>query len=278
MPNLLGVPTTSFNGVIGPRRALSFASISLDDVRSVKKHFDVKVNDVILALCAGALRGHLADDGELPDSPLVSGVPVSTRSGSDTAMDNQIAMMQVSLATDIADPAERLRAIFESSQNAKEMTEAIRAREIQSIGETAPPLLLNLAMRGAAATQLLSRLPTVVNTLISNVPGPPFPLYTAGARVTGIFATSVIMEGMGLNITIFSYEDRIDFGLHMDPDLVPDGWGLAERIPLALAELMAAGGLGAPTPVEDPFGQTAGPTKKTAPKTKKPAAKHKTKG
>ena len=124
-------------------------------------------------------------------------------------------------------------------------------------GETAPPVMLDLAFRAAAWTRLLSRVPTVMNTLISNVPGPPFPLYTAGARVTGIFPTSVIMEGMGLNITIFSYEDRIDFGLHMDPDLISDGWSLAERIPAAVAELMTAGGLGAPTPIVDPFGETA---------------------
>ena len=259
LPSLTDVPRTSINGVIGPRRALAFASVSLADVRAIKQHFDVKVNDVILALCSSALRGYLADNDELPDKPLMTGVPVSTRTGDDTAMDNQIAAMQVSLATHVADPAKRLRAIHQSSQSAKEMTEAVRVRQIQSIGETAPPVMLDLAVRVAAWTRLLSRMPTVMNTLISNVPGPPFPLYTAGARVTGIFPTSVIMEGMGLNITIFSYEDRIDFGLHMDPDLISDGWSLAERIPAAVVELMAAGGLGAPTPVVDPFGAKAAP-------------------
>jgi WS/DGAT/MGAT family acyltransferase len=248
------VPRTSFNRVVGPRRTLAFSSVSLADVRRIKEHAGVTVNDVVLALCSTALRGYLAARGELPDAALVTGVPVSTRAEGDTAMDNQVATMQVSLATDVADPVERLAAIHESSRAAKAMTEAVRAHPIGSLGETAPPLVLGLAVRAAASTNLLGRLPTIVNTLVSNVPGPPFPLYTAGARVTGIFPTSVIMEGMGLNITVFSYEDRMDFGLHMDPELVDDGWGVAERIPGALAELLEAMDLGDPTPVRDPFG------------------------
>ena len=254
MPSVVNVPRTSFNGQIGPGRAFAFASISLDDVKALKTELEVKVNDVVLALCGTAIRDYLIDRGELPDKPLVSGVPVSTRADGDTAMDNQIATMFVSLATDIEDPIERLEATYRSSQASKEMTDAVRAKSIQSIGETAPPLLLNLATRAAYDLELLSRVPASVNTLISNVPGPPIPLYTCGARVTGIFSTSVILEGMGLNITLLSYMDRIDFGLHVDPELVSDPWQIAEAIPLALAELLKAAGLGDPTQVEDAFG------------------------
>ena len=103
----------------------------------------------------------------------------------------------------------------------------------------------------------MSRAPTVLNTLVSNVPGPPFPLYIAGARVTGVYSTSVIMETMGLNITLFSYLGRIDIGLHVDPDLVPDPWRIAQEFPGALAALMASAGLGELTPVEDPLGNPA---------------------
>jgi diacylglycerol O-acyltransferase len=257
VPSVVNVPRTSFNGQIGPGRAFSFASVSLDDVKALKVKYDVKVNDVVLSLCGTAIRDYLIDRGELPEKPLVSGVPVSTRADGDTAMDNQIATMFVSLATDIEDPVERLQATYRSSQASKEMTEAVRAKSIQSIGETAPPLLLNLATRAAYDLEILSRIPASVNTLISNVPGPPIPLYTCGARVTGIFSTSVILEGMGLNITLLSYVDRIDFGLHVDPELVPDPWLIADGIPAALAELMKAAGLGDPTPVEDAFGFTA---------------------
>jgi hypothetical protein len=117
--------------------------------------------------------------------------------------------------------------------------------------------VLNTTIGVLARTGLTSRSPTIMNTLVSNVPGPPFPLYTGGARVAGIFSTSIITETMGLNITVFSYMDRVDFGLHVDPDLVPDPWRIAGAIPEALAELMAAAGLGEPTPVEDPLGNAA---------------------
>jgi hypothetical protein len=114
--------------------------------------------------------------------------------------------------------------------------------------------VLNTTVTALVRSGLMSRAPTIMNTLVSNVPGPPFPLYIAGARVTGIFSTSIIMETMGLNVTLFSYLDRIDFGLSVDPDLVPDPWAVARGFPRALSELLEAGGLGGLTPVEDPLG------------------------
>ncbi len=215
----------------------------------------------MLALAAGTLRRYLEGLGELPDEPLVSGVPVSTRADGDTAMDNKVATIFVSLATDVADPVARLQAINESSMSAKEMGEAVRARQIQSIGELASPLILGTAIRAVYGAQLIARSPMRINTLVSNIPGPPIPLYTCGARVTGIYSSSVILEGMGVNITVLSYIDRIDFGVHVDPDLVPDPWEIADGIPDALAELLEASGLGAPTAVEDPFGETASPVR-----------------
>ena len=127
------------------------------------------------------------------------------------------------------------------------------------LSEVASPLILSTALRTVYATKLMARLPAKVNTIVSNVPGPPVPLYVCGARVTGIFPCSVILDGMGINTTVISYRDRIDFGFHVDPDLVPDPWAVAERIPEALAELRAASGLGPPTPVEDPFGEKVVP-------------------
>jgi diacylglycerol O-acyltransferase len=113
-------------------------------------------------------------------------------------------------------------------------------------------------MQAFAATGVMSMMPTMMNTLISNVPGPPFPLYTGGAKVTGIFSTSVILETMGLNITLFSYMDRIDFGLVVDPELVTDPWEIADGFHGALGALMEAAGLGEPTVVEDPLGNDSG--------------------
>ncbi len=248
------VPTTFFNGTVGPKRRLAFCSVAMDDVKAIKNHYDVKVNDVVLAVCAGALRQYLEGRDELPDRPLLAGVPVSTRAEGDGSLDNKIANMVVSLATDIEDPGERLRAIHESSQGAKEMTAAVRAHEIPSMGEVVPPALLNVAVQTLAGSGLISMMPTMMNTIISNVPGPPFPLYIGGAQVTGIFSASVIAETMGLNITLFSYMDRLDFGLVVDPDVVPDPWVIADGFHAALTELMASADLGEPSVVEDPFG------------------------
>jgi diacylglycerol O-acyltransferase len=251
--SVLRAPTTSFNAPIGPRRELSFASVALADVRKLKEAHGVKVNDVVLALCGSALRAYLLGRDELPEEPLVSGVPVSTRAEGDMTQNNQISTMFVSLATNVADPVERLMEIHQSSQSAKEMTKALSARQIQSIGEVASPLLLATAVRAVYRGQLMSRSPVRINTVVSNVPGPPMPLYMCGAQITGIFPSSVILEGMGINLTVVSYVDRVDFGIHVDPDLVPNPWAISDGIAGALAELMTASGLGAPSPVVDPF-------------------------
>lgn len=250
---ILRAPVTPFNGPVGPRRELAFASLSMDDVHRLKVEHDVKVNDVVLAVTAGALRRYLEKHDALPDSPLVSSVPVSTRPQGDKALDNQISNMFVSLATDVEDPVERLQAIRRSTRSAKAMRNAIGAREIQSIGEVASPLILGSAIRAVYRTSLMSRIPLRINTVVSNVPGPNIPLYMCGGKVVAIFPSSVILEGMGLNVTVISYLDRVDFGVHVDPDLVPDVWVLANEIPAALADLMLASGLGNPTPVHAPL-------------------------
>ena len=249
------VPRVAWNDKVGPRRVTAFASVSLTDVKRVKERTDVKVNDVVLALCSGAFRLYLDEHDGIPDQTLYTSCPVSTRAPGDTTLDNQISNMFVSLATDIDDPVERVQAIAQSSRNAKGMTEAMQAKQIQSLGETAPPLVLNQAVRAIHATGAMNAMPTVVNTVISNVPGPPFPLYFGGALATGMFPGSLILEAMGLNVTVISYVDRVDFGFAADPELVPDLWDMAEGIPKAMAELLEAADLGEPTHVDDPWGE-----------------------
>jgi diacylglycerol O-acyltransferase len=250
---ILHAPVTPFNGPIGPRRELAFSSVSMHDVHALKEKHDVKVNDVVLALTAGAMRRYLQKHDALPDAPLVTAVPVSTRAKGNDAHDNQISNMFVALATDVEDPVERLLAVKRATQNAKAMRNAIGAREIQSLGEVASPLILGTAIRTIYRTSLMSRIPLRVNTVVSNVPGPNIPLYMCGGKVVAIFPSSVILEGMGLNVTVISYMDRIDFGLHVDPDLLPDVWVLAHEVPGALGELLAASGLPGPTHVEAPL-------------------------
>jgi diacylglycerol O-acyltransferase len=251
---MLRAPKTSFNARIGPMRSLAFKSVSLADVKALRRHFDVKVNDIALALCSGALRTYLQDRGELPSRSLTAGIPVSIRAEDDASLDNQLSYFAVPIATDIADPEARLRAIVRHTAAAKELHKVMRANPVGSIGDTAPPFVVGTLLRLAYEAHVLSYVPGMMNTIVSNVPGPPMTLFIGGARVTGIFSASVLLDQMGLNITLFTFGDRVDFGLHVDPDLVEDPWAIADAIHDALAELMAVAGLGAPTPVEDAFG------------------------
>jgi WS/DGAT/MGAT family acyltransferase len=243
----LSVPKLSFNAEIGPRRAVAWTTVPLSDIRAVKKHFDVKVNDVVLELCASAVRRYLIAQGELPAQPLVVSVPVSTRSAGDKELGNQVASMMIGWATDIEDPIERLVKIAENTAHAKEMTEAMRAREIQAMGDTLSPAVLNLAYRMISAASAAMPLPA--NTVVSNVPGAPIPLYLAGGRLEAAYPISIILPGMGLNVTVLSYVDRVDFGFTVDPDLVPDPWYLSGGVPIALEELKEAIGIDRATPL-----------------------------
>ena len=252
-PMPMGVPGPCFNGPIGAHRAGSFVSVALDDIRALKDHLGVTVNDAVLAVLAGALRSHMLRHGDMPRGPLVAGIPVSTRIAGDTEEGNKMAIMSVSLATDIEDPIERLRVIHHSSRSAKELTQAVRARAIKSVGEVAPPFLLGLATHAAWAADIGRHAPVVQNVLVSNVRGPPEPLYICGCKVSGLYAASVLVANQGLNITVLSYTDRIDFGVTADADLLSDPWDVSDAIPEALAELMDAAGLGKPSEVYDPF-------------------------
>jgi diacylglycerol O-acyltransferase len=243
----LAVPKLSFNSDIGPRRALAWTTVPLSDIRAIKKHFDVKVNDVVLELCASAVRRYLIAQGELPAQPLVVSVPVSTRAVDDKQMGNQVASMLIGWATDVADPVARLKKIGENTAHAKEMTAALRARDIQAMGDTVAPAVLNLAYRMLSATS--AAMPLAANATVSNVPGPPIPLYLAGGRIEATYPVSIILPGMGLNVTVVSYLDRVDFGFTVDPDLVPDPWYLSLGIPLALEELKEAIGIDHATPL-----------------------------
>ena len=180
---------------------------------------------------------------------------MSTRLADDTEQSNKVATMSASLATDIDDPIERMprhppqHAVGQGAHRS-----GAGPTRSQSVGEVAPPLLINLASRAAWAANVAGRvIPPVQNVVVSNIPGPPIPLYSCGAKMTGIYAASMLLLMGGLNITMMSYVDRIDFGLTSDPDLVDDPWEIADGLPEALTELMDAAGLGKPREVRDPF-------------------------
>jgi WS/DGAT/MGAT family acyltransferase len=258
MPAMLRAPKTSFNASIGPRRSMAFASVSIADAKALRRHYDVKLNDIALALCTGALRAYLTEREDLPARALSVGIPVSTRADGDSSLGNQLSYLAVPLPTNVAEPEERLRAIVHETRAAKGVHEALRASPLGSVADTAPPFMLAALFRLAYQSHVLGYIPGMMNTIVSNVPGPPVDLYIAGARLTGIYSASVLLDQMGLNITLYTFKDRVDFGIHVDPDLIDDPWAIANAIPAALVELMHAARLGEPTPIEDPFGLTSG--------------------
>jgi diacylglycerol O-acyltransferase / wax synthase len=249
-PSPFSAPRTSFNTAITPRRSFAFTSVSLPQVKAVKNATGATVNDVVLALCAGALRSYLDAHDEHPDGPLVAMVPVSVRGDDEKdAMGNRVTSTFASLATDIDDPVKRLEVIHECMAEVKEQQKALGADTLGDWAEFAAPAIAGLAARLYTRTKMADRHRPLFNVTISNVPGPPFPLYSIGSRMVANYPVGPLMDGGGLNMTVMSYLDQLDFGLQACPDVLPDVWSLADALPAALDELVKATGV-TPTQVK----------------------------
>jgi diacylglycerol O-acyltransferase / wax synthase len=215
-------PATPFNRAITPHRRFAFRSVDLDTVKTVKKAFGVSVNDVVMAMCAGALRRWLAGHDALPDQPLVAMIPVSVRDpASQGALGNRVSAMLAPLPTNITDPGQRLQVLHAATQVAKAQQAVIPQGLVDQISDFAVPALTARAARVVFATGLLHRLPPF-NLCISNVPGPNVPVYMCGARLIAHYPMSVVTDGQGLNITLVGYLGQLHFGLVSSRELVPD--------------------------------------------------------
>ena len=232
-------PHTSFNGRISAHRRFAFGRLSLVEVKAIKNRHGCTVNDAIVSICAGAVRRWLIEHDELPDEPLVAQVPVSVRSEAQVGtFGNRILLMSAPLFTNIADPLQRLQATHEFLSDMKQRHKALPATLLQDANHFIPPAVF------ARAAQLTFRLSSsslahpTWNLVISNVPGAQIPLYCAGARLVANYPVSVITDGMGLNITLMSYLDRIDVGIVADRDQMPDVQRLIGWLADGVAELM----------------------------------------
>ena len=232
-------PRTSFNRSITPHRRWAFISLPLADAKRVKNAFGTTLNDVIMAMSSAALRRYLLERKELPGDPLIAMVPVSVRTELEKdTYSNRVSSVLADLATDIEDPVRRLMRIHEAMRAAKRMQEAVPADLLQDFSQFATPALSAQAARIVARTRIADRMNPPFNVVISNVPGPREPLYCSGARMRTFYPVSAIGEGQGLNITVQSYLDHLDFGLIACRELVPDIWDLTHYLAEALEELL----------------------------------------
>ena len=238
----LEVPHTPFNGPITAHRRFAYGSVPLEQVKKIKNAFELTVNDVVMALTTTALRRWLLDHDALPTIPLVAAVPVSVRAdGVEGIAGNQVSVMIASLPTHIADPVDRLEAVHASMLEAKDSFEALPATLLQDLSAVLPTALSGLSSKALFQLATVPGLP--FNLFVSNIPGPQLPLYVAGARVQGIHPVSAVSRVTGgLNLTLFSYDGALNFGLIACREMVPDLWKMIGYLADAADELITAAG------------------------------------
>lgn len=237
----LSVPRTRFNGRITADRSVAFARISLADVKRVKQAFDATVNDVLLATTALATRRYLADHGEAPTLPLVAACPVSIRTEDDRGRAaNRLSVMFTQLHAELDDPATVLETTRTAARAAKEEHAILGDDILTSWAEVADPLASSVGAHVYHRVGASNRHRPAISLILSNIPGPPFPVYLAGAEMERAFPFGPILDGAGLNVTVLSYRDSVDFGFLAATALVPDVWDLADAVGGAFADLLEA--------------------------------------
>lgn len=231
-------PKTPLNVSITNQRVFASLSLPLAEIKHIGKANEATLNDVVLAICSGALRHYLADMGCVPGKPLLAAVPVSLREAGNTDLNNQASIMRISLASTIADPLQRLQAIRQSSAAAKAVTASMKSvipTDFPSLG--APWLISGMASL-FGRSKIANRLPPITNVAISNVPGPKFALYLAGAKMLTYYPVSIAVHSMALNVTVQSYNGSLDFGLTACRKALPDLPELAKYMQAAHEELL----------------------------------------
>ncbi len=238
-----GGPRTPFNASITAHRRFAYRSARLDDIKAIRKATGATINDVVMTVCAGALRRYLLDHDALPDENLIAMVPVSIRTGNETdKWSNRVSAIFSEIPTATAAPGERLSEMHEAMVVGKGQFDLMPADMLLEMSELAPPALAVRAARIAARTRIADRTNPPANLVISNVPGPRQPLFlTEDAPLKHYYPVSTIVDGQGLNVTVQSYVDKLDFGLVACRELVPDLWTLVdyciEEIDILAADL-----------------------------------------
>jgi WS/DGAT/MGAT family acyltransferase len=236
-----------FDMPLSGHREITFTRLDLREVRGLKDRFGATINDVVLAVCSGALRAHLKRHDHEVDSPLVAIVPVSVRDDDPTEEGgNRLSAMFVTLSNDRATPLERLRTVKSSSWSCKRQERSVGYGPMASLlTEALPPAVIKPMIQLGVRAGVVRRL-RAGNLMISNVPGPDFPLYFAGMRMEAVYPLGPVVDGVALNVTVQSYEDTLYVGINSGAGAVPDQPGLARAMveELALLSRMAHGQAG----------------------------------
>nr|WHW29772.1 putative wax ester synthase/acyl-CoA:diacylglycerol acyltransferase [uncultured bacterium] len=256
-----GIPRTRFNGRVSPHRVFEAALFDLAEIKKIKNSVaDATVNDVAITIVGGALRKYLAHHGELPGESLAAMAPVNVRSEKDGTGGNIVSSLTVQVRSDIEDSYQRLQAVHKGTSEAKEFANAIGAKAMTDYSQFIPSTLTAQAAKLASSSGLAARIKPQYNCVITNVPGPQFPLYSTGAKMVANFGTGPVMDGMGLFHVISSYNGEMSIAATCCRDMMPDPAFYKQCIVDSYRELQAA----AQAAPAKPTGQSR--TKKAAPK------------
>ena len=259
--NLTLAPRTVLNASVTTGRAYATAALPLPQLKLLARAHGATLNDLVLMLCSSALRRYLSKRKQLPRKSLIAAVPVSLRTKGDTSSDNQASMSLVSLGTHVSDPRKRLAHVMAATAAMKSSIGSIKSILPTDFPSLGVPWLIEAATALYGKAKVAERIPQVANVVISNVPGPPVPLYMAGARMLSNHPTSIVVHGLALNITVQSYNQQLDFGLMADAAAMPDVRELAEAIRIAFDDVMA---LPLPGEAESDEALPPGPLQRTA--------------
>ena len=235
------IPRTRFNEKVSPHRVFDAINVPLDDVKKIKNSIaGATVNDTAITIVGGALRKYLQAHNELPAQSLAAMAPVNVRSDKDKAGGNIVASMTVQVRSDIEDPLERLAAVHESSSKAKELTHAIGAKTMTDYSQFIPSMLTAQAARLASRWGLINRMTPQFNCVITNVPGPPIPLYNTGAKMIANYGTGPVQDGLGLFHVISSYCGQFVISATSCRVIMPDPAFYRQCLLESFEELLAA--------------------------------------
>lgn len=238
-PLLFKAPPTPFNNAISAHRSFSGTQLSLKTIKEIKKPFEgVTINDVVLSICAGALKKYLAHKNIQLKKPLIVMAPISIRKKKQKhAMGNQVSSMLLSLATDLEDPLARLKVIHNNAEAAKVFN---RLTHLEDLAEYIPSLLQALAAKIYSQVRFSQKINPAFNLTITNVPGPQIPLYFDGAKLHSQYGMAPIVDGMGLMLVVMSYNGSVGIGITACRELMPDVKLLAQYINESCDDLLKA--------------------------------------